>query len=282
MNIQKLLQRCRDRHFKSLIQVRTKMEPALGYINHKHIPHVRYAHRKSAPATAFGDAGISIIPIRKERIGLDGERQTATPICKFSAALNSDTKGWDPWKTTFKFDHWEEGYWRQSWGIQAFTGYPSGYWTDLDFEWDAVEQHPHETGICIAQLLQLAEEPLLTISKSGGLRFSCRTPGYIHPRAESDRIYAARYADDLDEDEQPIREYLFMEIFGDKGLTRWDARYEIVCGNLLRPPTIQYSEIFKVLRHFRSAVHRPAPRQVRKSTPVGRKTTAAGCEFAIK
>ena len=262
MNIQKLLRRCYDRHKQPLSQVRTAMQATKEYVNHSAIPNVYYAYRKMAPATAFTDAGISIVPIRRDRIMLDGRRSTG-PVCSFSKALNANIAGWDPWKTTFTFEHWEEGYWKQSYGIQSFTGYPSDYWTDLDFEWDAIEQHPHETGICISRLLQLAEAPLLTISKSGGLRFSCRTPGYIHPRPESEREYAARYAEELDENGKPVREKLFLEIFGDKGTTRWDSRYEIVCGNLFNPPTIPYTEIFHVIKDYRQTVHRPPPIQVR-------------------
>ena len=39
---------------------------------------------------------------------------------------------------------------------------------------------------------------------------------------------------------------IYVEIIADKGYTRWDARYEILMGNLLDPPTISKGRAFRV------------------------------------
>ena len=99
------------------------------------------------------------------------------------------------------------------------------------------------------------------LSKSGGLRYSCKTPGYIHPRATENREYIGKWNQQTGE-----REALYLEIFGDKGLSRWDARYEIITGNLFDLPVIEdIDALFDIIDTLKSKIHAQAPPKKKKS-----------------
>ena len=245
MDVRQLILDCLDRHENPLRSRKTVMHASKGDMTHPYHPQAFYADNLSIMVTGLEKHGISIVPIH---IG-------GYPIPKFT-----EEYGQSAWYTFFTMHHWEFEHWRQSYGFQVFTGKPSGDWTDLDFEVESVKHHPYETMACLERLCDLTDTPLVTISKSGGIRFSCRTPGYVRPR--NDMQYAAEYdPKNLDEHGNPIRLNLFLEIFGDKSLSRWDARYEIVSGTLLSPPVIDYQSLLDAITPFRDEVQVDPPKR---------------------
>ena len=84
---------------------------------------------------------------------------------------------------------------------------------------------------CIDTLVSVVENPLLTLTKSGGLRFSCRIPDYLHPNTEDTESYIYKDTTTL---ENLHQRDVYLEILGESGHSAWDARYEILCGDLLK------------------------------------------------
>ena len=52
---------------------------------------------------------------------------------------------------------------------------------------------------------------------------------------------------------------MYLEIFGEAGYSCWDARYEIIVGNLLDPPVISKDVLFAPIDVLRRALHAPTP-----------------------
>ena len=93
------------------------------------------------------------------------------------------------------------------------------------------------------------------MSKSGGLRFSCRVLDYLHPNTEQERFYIYKHT--------PISEIsgqrdVYLEILGEEGYSHWDARHEILIGNLLDPPIIAKAVLFAPINALRAELHEPA------------------------
>ena len=193
---------------------------------------------QSATPRAFEAAGLGIIPIAKN----------GYPIEEYAASVGKN------WHTRYGFDDWEVGSWKQSYGLQVYTGTPSGYLTDLDFEVDIVREYPTEMTQTLTELCDLAPSPLILLSKSGGIRFCCKTPDYVHPRTNQDREYIAKWNHQTGK-----RDKLYLEIFGDKGLSRWDARYEIITGNLFDLPVIDHHALFEIIDNLKIQIHVPPP-----------------------
>ena len=59
---------------------------------------------------------------------------------------------------------------------------------------------------------------------------------------------------------------MFLEILGDLGYSGWDGRYEILLGDLLKPPTITEEVLFAPINLLRAALHEPAPPSNQAST----------------
>ena len=129
-------------------------------------------------------------------------------------------------------------------------------WHDIDFKYDAICAAPDAVSACIETLINSVANPLLTMSKSGGLRFSCRVPDYLHPNADEAKQYIHKHAPTS---ENPNHRDVYLEILGDEGYSRWDARYEILIGNLLDPPVITKEVLFAPIDTLRAALHEPAP-----------------------
>ena len=129
-------------------------------------------------------------------------------------------------------------YWQQSWGITLFTGAPSKNWHEFEFTYEAVRKAPDAVSECLEVLLSLATNPLLTMTDKGGLRFTCRIRDYINPINEG--LYVADRG-------TPI-----LVIEGDNSYSLWDARKEIILGDLLRPPDIKKELIFEPINAFRN------------------------------
>lgn len=239
--LQDLIAYCHQRHEKPLEQRKTISTPRLykGYPNYFT---VFCAHKYPVMLQDLETAGISFMPIG-EAPGTDrpprhfgGER-----FLKRQQATD-----WDPIR------------WHRSWGIHVYTGEPStrdgASWHDIDFNYEAICAAPDAVLACIHALVNTAANPLLTMSKSGGLRFSCRVPGYLHPNTEQARLYV--YNETLTAD-NPHQHNAHIQIVGEKGHNCWDARHEILLGNLLDPPVISKEIFFAPIDALRAALHDP-------------------------
>ena len=155
---------------------------------------------------------------------------------------------------------WSPRRWFSSWGIQVYTGAPSAHdganWHDIEFTYRAIRDAPDAVVACIEALVNAVMNPLLTLLKAGGLRFSCRVPDYLHPNTTDARQYVHKHLPDI---AHPRDRDVYVDIIGDKGFTRWDARYEILKGSLLDPPIISKDVLFAFLDVLRELLHDPAP-----------------------
>ena len=113
---------------------------------------------------------------------------------------------------------------------------------------------PEAVLACVQALVNAVANPLLTLSKSGGLRFSCRIPGYLHPSTNQARFYVYKGPPST---EGPDQYDTYLEILGEKGHNCWDARYEILLGNLLDPPVIPKEVFFSPIEALRAALPEP-------------------------
>lgn len=231
-----ILQRCQQRHTAPLRQRQTTMTPALS----KDFPYqfnVNCARGTRLPLDYLEQANISFMPI-----GHAPENDYAP----------RDAGGERYEKRQTAID-W--GYRRlyNSWGIQIYTGIPSGrnnaHWHDIEITYNTICAKPQQVITCIGTLLKITSTPLLTMTKSGGLRFSCRIPNYLYPDT--------RDAPFMQADDTSIHHEPYLEIRGDKSYSRWDTRYEILVGNLLYPPIVDKDALFETIETFYTSLHNP-------------------------
>ncbi len=244
--LENIIARCHQRHEKPLQQRKTIVTP-LPYEGLPYHFTVHCAHRYPVMLRDLEAAGISFMPIgrapgtdRPPR-GFGGER-----FLKRQEAAD-----------------WGPIHWRKSWGIHVYTGTPSARdgapWHDIEFKHEAICAAPDAILVCVQALVSTVANPLLTLTKSGGLRFSCRIPGYLHPNTTQARFYVYKgtpAAESLD----PYDAYL--EILGEKGHSCWDARYEILLGDLSDPPMISKEVLFPPIDALRAKRHRPVPQNL--------------------
>ena len=242
MNILKdIIQHCHQRREKSLQQRKTVITPAL----YKGLPYhftVYCAHRYPVKLYELEQADVSFMPIGRAPAYESGPTD-------FGGGRFLKRQG---------IDDWDIRQWHGSWGIQVYTGIPSAKdsarWHDLNFTYEAVCAAPDAVSVCIETLVNIVANPLLTITKSGGLRFSCRVRDYLHPNTEAARQYIYTYTPTP---EHSYQQEVYLEIFGDKGYNRWDGRYEILFGNLLDPPVISKEVLFTPIDALRDMLHQP-------------------------
>ena len=227
LKLDKLVQRCIDRHRKPLQQIQTR--------SHQGRYSVAYSAAKTIDPEQLSRVGIGFMPITKSG---------------HCPELYSVKAGKD-WQTTYSVSDWKAESWRDSYGIQIYTGKPSKYITDLDLEYAIIRDYPEVFKSTLERLIALTEKPLIVISKSGGLRFVCRTPCYVH--SKSDQRYVATWKNHHE------HEHLYLEIFGDKGLSRYDARYEIIAGSLLDIPVVDHHVLFEIIDELREQIGEPRP-----------------------
>ena len=178
--------------------------------------------------------------------------------------------------------NWEPRRWFSSWGIQVYTGTPSARdganWHDIEFTYRAIRDAPDAVVTCLDALANAVMNPLLTLLKGGGLRFSCRVPDYLHPNTTDAKQYVHKHLPDIDHHRDRD---IYVEIIGDKGYTRWDARYEILTGNLLDPPIISKDVLFALLDVLRELLHEPAPASELDTTDEALVDTQDFDDFAV-
>ena len=241
-----IISRCHRRHEQPLKQRKTISTPR-RYKGHPYHFTIYCAHRYPVMVHDLEAANISFLPIGRAPVSDRPPRNLKRePFLKYRR-----TPPWDAIR------------WHRSWGIQVYTGMPSARdgapWHDIDFKYEAICAAPDAVLACVQALVDTAVNPLLTISKSGGLRFSCRIPEYLHPNTEQARLYVYKQALPA---EHPNLHEVYLEISGEKGDSCWDARHEILIGDLLDPPVIPKEVLFAPIDALRAALHDPVPQNL--------------------
>ena len=245
-----LIERCHQQHQKSSRQRKTEVMPVAYNLGYPYQYKIYCAKNYPVLLTDIEQADISCMPIgRAYQNDRDPRSLGMQRFFKQRVRRNLPRR-----------------YWRHAWGIQVCTGTASERegmrWHDLDFTYQAICAAPDAVYVCINALVNAVENPLLTLSKSGGLRFSCRIPDYLHPNTETDRLYIYKHTPT---DENPDQTDVYLEIIGDQGYSSWDGRYEILLGDLLNPPEMSKEFFFGPIDTLRAAIHEPAPAGLEKS-----------------
>ncbi len=232
-----IIARCHQRHKQPLQQRKTTTRRPF----YRGIPHdfvVYCAHEHAVMLRDLEAAGISFMPIGPAP-------GTDHPPRSFGGDRFLKRQGTTDWNTS---------QWRKSCGIQVYTGMPSARqgapWHDIHFKYEAICAAPDAVLACVQALVSAVANPLLTLSKSGGLRFSCRIPKYLHPNTEQ-----AGFSEGSLTPENPNLHDAYFEILGEKGYSCWDGRYEILFGNLLDPPVISKEVLFPPIDVLRAKLH---------------------------
>ncbi|MXV74288.1 hypothetical protein F4Z99_08415 [Candidatus Poribacteria bacterium] len=244
--LEDIIAHCHRRHEQPLKQRKTISAPPL----YKGLPYhftVYCAHGYPVMLQDLEAAGISFMPIGQAP-------GTDRPPRYFGGERFLKRQGVRDWGII---------QWHKSCGIHVYTGMPSARdgapWHDIDFKYEAICAAPDAVLACVQALVNAVANPLLTLSKSGGLRFSCRIPGYLHPNTERPLLYVNKQTSTA---EHPHRHKASIEIFGENGHNCWDARYEILLGNLLDPPVIPKEVFFAPIDALRAALHAPVSQNV--------------------
>lgn len=241
-SLKNIIRRCHQQQEKSLRQRKTIVKPAL-YKNYPYHFTVHCARGHAIRVHELEQAEISFMPI-----GHAPDYDHAPKDFGGDRFLKRQrTRDWTPRR------------WYASWGIQVYTGTPSGrdgaHWHDIYFKYDAICTAPDAVFNCIEALMNSVAKPLLTLTKSGGLRFSCRVLNYLHPNTDEAKQYIQKH---VPTSEDPEHRDVLLKIFGEAGYSRWDARYEILSGDLLAPPTITKDVLFAPINLLRDALHESA------------------------
>ena len=241
--LRNIIQRCHKQHNALLRQRKTIVIPAL----YKGIPYhfkVHCARQYPVLLDDLEQADISFMPIGHAPENDRGPKD-------FGGERFLRRQG---------IRDWRYKRWRASWGIQIYTGIPSEHrgarWHDLDFKYEAICAAPDAVLACIEALFRTTTNPLLTLTKSGGLRFSCRVPDYLHPNTDAARFYIYKHRPIS---ENPHHRDVYLEIRGENGYSRWDSRYNILVGNLLDPPLIAKEVLFTAVNALQGTLHDPEP-----------------------
>ena len=248
-----IIQRCHERHAKPLRQRKTVAMPSMFTKGHFYQYRVYCAHNTPVLLDDLEAADISFMPIGRAPENDRGPRHF----------------GGELFRRRTKAENWGFRRWQTSWGIQVYTGIPSeragAHWHDLNFTYQALCDAPDAVLTCIEALLNSVANPLLTLTKSGGLRLSLRIPNYLHRDTQDEKLYIYKRTPTPG---NPHQRDVYLEIRGEKGYSRWDARYEILLGNLLEPPVIVKEALFAPINALRAALHQPVPETVKQITTI--------------
>ena len=264
-SVKDIIQQCHERRGKDLQQRETIVSPTLhGEYPYDYI--VYCARRYPLLLHTLEQADISFMPIgQAPEFDRGPVYRGGTRLLRRQGTLN-----------------WEPRRWFSSWGIQIYTGTPSARdganWHDIEFTYRAIRDAPDAVAACLDALANAVMNPLLTLLKGGGLRFSCRVPDYLHPNTTDAKQYVHKHLPDIDHHRDRD---IYVEIIGDKGYTRWDARYEILTGSLLDPPIISKDVLFVFLDVLRELLHEPAPASELDTTDEALVDTQDFDDFAV-
>ena len=240
-SLRNIIQRCHQRHEKPLRQKKTIVTPAIykGLLYHFT---VYCAQRCPVRLYDLEQAGISFMPVG------GGPECDRVP----------QSFGGERFLARQRMEDWEIRQWHASWGIQVYTGIPSerdgAPWHDIEFTYQAICAAPDAVLACIETLMSTVANPLLTLTKSGSLRFSCRLLDYLHPDTEEARFYIYK---DVPTVNDSYQRDVYLEILGEAGHSPWDARCEILRGDLLNPPLIAKEMLFTAVDVLREELHEP-------------------------
>lgn len=253
-----IIQHCHQRHKNPLRQRKTVVTPSMYTKDHPHQYTVYCAHRYPMMLHDLEQAHISFMPMGRAPWHDHGPKNFRGKRFKKRQGITD----------------WGIRRWDASWGVQLYTGIPSGrdgaQWHDLHFKYQAICAAPDAVVACIETLVNIVDNPLLILGKSGGLRFSCRVQDYLHPNTETAKFYIYK---DTPAPENTYQRDVYLEIYGEEGYTRWDARYEILIGDLLTPPVVAKEVLFASIDALRAKLHEPAsektePEQILTSVPI--------------
>ena len=240
-SLEDIIQRCHQRHSQPLRQKKTIVTPSVYKGLYYHFT-VYCAQRYPVRLYDLEQAGISFMPVG------GGPGYDRVP----------QSFGGERFLRRQRIGDWEIRHWHTSWGIRVYTGIPSEHhgarWHDFEFTYEAICAAPEAVLACIETLVSVVGNPLLTLTKSGGLRFSCRIPDYLHENTEEARLYIYK---DAPTPENPHHRDVYLEILGEAGHSPWDARYELLLGDLLDPPVIAKGVLFSAIDTLRSELHVP-------------------------
>ena len=240
-SLKTILQRCQKKESRSSRQRKTVISPAF----HKQSYHltVYCAHGYSVLVDDLEQASIACMPLARVPTEIDMRR--GFEECAYDY----------PYKTISESGIFQ---WHASWGIRIYTGVPSArdgaLWHDLEFTHEAIKTAPEAISDCLEALSSLAENPILTMTPSSGLRFSCRIIDYLHPKSE--QIYIYKHTPTA---ENANHRDVYLAISGEDSYTPWDTRHEILCGNLTEPPILERDVLFAPLDKLKAELHQPAP-----------------------
>ncbi len=241
--LKNLISLCHERHNNPLRQRRTEVMPATDNRGYPHQHTVYCARNYPVMLYDIEDAGISLMPIGRA----PGEDQAPSFF------------GGERFYKRQGVENWAMDRWDKSWGINVYTGAPSAHngahWHDLVFPYEGICAAPEAVLRCIEALVSFVENPLLVLTKSGGLRFSCGVKDYLHPNTDEAIHYVQK---GTPTSEKPNQRIVFLEMLGKEGYSCWDARYEILIGNLLDPPVTIKEVLFAPINALRSELHEPA------------------------
>jgi hypothetical protein len=179
-SLKNIIQHCHEQQEKSLRQRKTIVTPVL-YKDYPYHFTVHCARGHAVRLYELEQADISFMPI-----GHAPEYDHAPRDFGGERFLKRQgTQDWIPRR------------WYESWGIQVYTGTPSGrddaQWHDINFKYDAICAAPDAVSTCIEALINSVANPLLILTKSGGLRFSCRVLNYLHPNTDEAKQYIHKH-----------------------------------------------------------------------------------------
>lgn len=80
----------------------------------------------------------------------------------------------------------------------------------------------------------------------------------MHPKNDTSKLYIHKHTPTSD---APEKLDVYLEIYGEENNCKWDARYEILQGNLLDPPIIAKEVVFAPIDALRVALHEPTPQK---------------------
>lgn len=242
-SLKNIIQRCHQRHKKPLQPKKTVVTPSVYKGLYYHFT-VYCAQRYPVTLYDLEAAGISFMPLG----GGPGHERVPQSF------------GGERFLSRQKMADWNMRLWHTSRGLHVYTGVPSerdgARWHDLEFKYEALCAAPDAVFACIETLVNIVANPLLTMTETGGLRLSCRIPDYLHPNTEASRLYI--YEDTLIP-ENLYRRDVYLEILGEAGHSPWDARCEILFGDLLNPPVIAKEILFASIDALRTQLHAPNP-----------------------
>ena len=252
-SLKDIIQRCHQRRAKPLRQRKTLAMPSMYTKGHFYRYKVYCARNYPVHLDDLEAADISFMPIGHAPENDRGPRHF----------------GGELFRRRTKAQNWGFRRWDASWGIQVYTGIPSerntARWHDFYFTYQAVCDAPDAVLTCIEALVSTIANPLLTLSKSGGLRLSFRIPDYLHPDAEEEKFYIYKHTPTAG---NPQHRDVYLKILAENGYSRWDARYEILLGNLLDPPIVVKEALFAPINALRAVLHEPALEAVKRTPTV--------------